>query len=485
MLKVIGFRKRVGALVGVLSVASLVFVTASPSGAGAAVATPAVSGPITGGAKGRPFGTAIGVDLKKYNYVEQEYFFSGSAATYKPADGATFGPDGKWNVVPSGATQPFTTRMLVRRPADRKAFNGTVIVLWMNTTAGFEIGDFAADYLLKAGYAWVGVSAQREGLEGTDATAATPGLKKWDPQRYGTLNIASNDAAFDIFSQAGRLVGPNRGSLPIDPLAGLPVARVIADGGSQSAWWLSTYYNAVQPLEHVFDGFELDGHFGTTGLLAAGVKMPQTSQLRNDVPEPVMVRNSENEMIANIPARQPDSATFRLWEYAGLNHSGGLPGAARISAYEQREFGAPLALPACTQAISPLDAINMTTAASLTALDKWIRTGQPPASLPRIEVTGTPAAPKRDSLGMAIGGIRIPPVAAPIAVYGAPNTGKPGDQAAQLGCLLQGFTKPIPFPQLVGMYGNYLGYYSQLSAAVNDAIAKGYLLPDDARSFLG
>jgi hypothetical protein len=474
---------------GLVAVAMLstVAVFAASSGAGAAVATPTVTGPITGGAKGRPFGTAIGVDLAKYHYVEQEYFISGSAATYKPADGAVLGTDGKWNIVPTGSTQPYTTRILVRRPADRKAFNGTVLVHWMNTTAGFEIGDFANDHLLKEGYVWVGVSAQREGLEGTDATSATtPGLKKWDAQRYGSLNIPSNDDSFDIYSQAGRLLGPNRGALPIDPLAGLPVARVISTGGSQSAWWLSTYYDAVQPLEHVFDGFLLDGHFGTTGSLGTGIKMPQSALLRPDVAEPVLVRNSENELIAYNAARQPDSSTFRLWEYAGLNHTGGLPGAARISDYEQREFGTPVALPACTQAISPIDSINSTTAASLEALVRWVRTGQPPASMPRIALTNTtPAVPQRDSFGMAIGGIRIPSIAVPTAAYGAPNSGKPGDQASQLGCLLQGFTKPIPPAQLKAMYPNFLVYYAKLAAAVADAEIKGYLLPEDARAFLG
>jgi hypothetical protein len=85
---------------------------------------PAVIGPVTGGAHGRPF-TSAPVPLTDIGYVEREYFISGTATGYAPA--GTWGGDGRWAIRPA-ETAPYQTRILVRRPADPARFNGTVIV---------------------------------------------------------------------------------------------------------------------------------------------------------------------------------------------------------------------------------------------------------------------------------------------------------------------------------------------------------------------
>ena len=56
----------------------------------------------------------------------------------------------------------------MRRPEDAARFNGTVVVEWMNVSAGESAPDW--DYLnpelMREGYAWVGVSAQALGVDG-------------------------------------------------------------------------------------------------------------------------------------------------------------------------------------------------------------------------------------------------------------------------------------------------------------------------------
>ena len=42
-----------------------------------------VTGPVSGGQHGRPFGASTR-DLSAEGYVEEEYFFSGQAPVYKP-----------------------------------------------------------------------------------------------------------------------------------------------------------------------------------------------------------------------------------------------------------------------------------------------------------------------------------------------------------------------------------------------------------------
>src|SRR5688500_4099487 len=121
----------------------------------------ALVGPVHGGAHGWPF-SAPPDDVTSMGYVQEEFFLTGTATGYEPEPDTERSVDGKWSLRPA-RTAPFTTRLLVIRPADASRFNGTVIVNWQNVTAGFEIGTTSAD-ILANGFAWVGVSAQRAGI---------------------------------------------------------------------------------------------------------------------------------------------------------------------------------------------------------------------------------------------------------------------------------------------------------------------------------
>ncbi|SPE31875.1 exported hypothetical protein [Candidatus Sulfopaludibacter sp. SbA3] len=164
-------------------------------------ANPIVSGPIArktaagDPAHNYPFFSAL-EDLNRRGYVEQEYFYSGTANRYETPAGAT----GK---VIDG-NHKYKTRLLVRRPADAKKFNGTVIVEWNNVTSGHDLDiDWYQihDYLMRSGYAWIGVSAQRVGVAA---------LKVWNKDRYGSLDVTADltvmdDAlSYDIFADVGR-----------------------------------------------------------------------------------------------------------------------------------------------------------------------------------------------------------------------------------------------------------------------------------------
>lgn len=186
-----------------------------------------------------PFFAAL-EDLKARGYVEQEYFYSGTANRYETPAGAT-------GTVTDG-NHKYQTRLVVRRPADPKKFNGTVIVEWNNVTSGHDLDiDWYQihDYLIRAGYAWVGVTAQRIGVEA---------LKVWNKDRYGSLDVTAdgtimNDAlSYDIFADVGRAARHPNG---VDFLSGFKVQRVFATGHSQSSGRLATYVNSVHPLDPV------------------------------------------------------------------------------------------------------------------------------------------------------------------------------------------------------------------------------------------
>ena len=166
-----------------------------------------IRGPITGGSHGWAFRALPLFDLAAHGYEEAEYFLSGEATTYRRDPRTEWGRDGRWTAEAAGRA-PFTTRMLVYRPADPERFNHTAIVSWNNVTAGYELFQGESPEILQGGYAFVAASVQRVGVHGF--SGANQGLAAWDPERYGSLSLPTDDASYDIFTQVARAVGPNR-----------------------------------------------------------------------------------------------------------------------------------------------------------------------------------------------------------------------------------------------------------------------------------
>jgi hypothetical protein len=103
-----------------------------------------------------PFILGTTFELPPLGYTEAEYVLSGVASAYERSDGG----------VTAAGRADFRTHLLVRRPADAGAFNGTVWVEWLNVSGG---ADTAAEWLMahtelmRSGAAGVGVSAQQLG----------------------------------------------------------------------------------------------------------------------------------------------------------------------------------------------------------------------------------------------------------------------------------------------------------------------------------
>jgi hypothetical protein len=354
-------------------------------------------GPITGGTHGFPFFSSA-ADLESIGYTEAEYFLESTATDYSPVEPLT--SDGRWNVAPGPDTTPYKTRMLVRAPKKRH-FNGTVVVEWINVSAGFDFAGwyFIQNELVRDGYAWVGVSAQREGVEGAGPFT----LKNWDPARYGTLTHPGDSFSYDIFSQAGRAIADPRG---VNPLAGLKARRLLAFGESQSAARLSTYYNAVHPLVDVFDGFMPLSRGSSTASLRqppqAAVPAPAVVQYRTDKPTPLLLVQTETEYPSYAPARQPDSRYFGLWEVAGASHVDKTL-LVRTAADATKSLGAPFSV-SCTLPVNEGLELDWVLDRGLHSLNQWVRTGRSPARAPRfaIDAAGViardePASPKAAS----------------------------------------------------------------------------------------
>jgi hypothetical protein len=439
---------------------------------------------------------ATQTDLAGSGYVEEEFFFEGTANEYdvvsSPLAAAAVRTTGN----------PYRTRMIVRRPVSADRFNGVVLVEWLNVTSGFNLDALwllQQDHLIREGYAYVGVSVQRVGVQGAPADPAHPtSLTLWSPIRYGTLDVtaggrfvlannggvnASDALSFDIMAQAGQSVKQPVG---VDPLGGLPGERVVlASGVSQSEGFLVSYYNSVHAGDPVYDAFFL--YLGISRGAYGAFRLP----LRTDLPTPVFKINTENDvaLLGEHTIRQPDSQTLRIWEVAGASHVGFDPRGTRVALQVRDDI--PLASTAGCTLGPPLSHIPSARAlnAALDHTVRWVRDGTLPPGAPRIQLASVspvpppppipfappPAIVARDGDGNALGGLRLSQHAVPTATNTGINTGAGF-------CILFGTHVAFSEQRLSQLYRNHGAYVSRVARTTSDNLRAGYIVQADAEA---
>ncbi|HEX4244499.1 MAG TPA: alpha/beta hydrolase domain-containing protein [Acidimicrobiales bacterium] len=399
------------------------------------------------------------MDPAAFGYSVEEYQLRGVAACYqRVADH----PAARI-AVEELSTAPYCTRLLIMRPTDPTRFNHTVLLNWQNVSAGFEM-PAPSEGELYEGYVWVGVSAQEVGLYGPPAgmgrgmRPTAKGLVDEDPERYGVLRHPGDQGSFDIFADAGRVVGPAR-STAVDPLAGLDVHHVIAVGGSQSAMRLVAYANALHHRHRVIDGYVLSVWEGRAPDLMDGPISYGGGRtiIREDLDVPVVVVNSEFETLALHLAGAVDSEWIRYWEVAGTPH-----GVTRRSDLPHGRGWEPNALRFAPIAESAIRHVR-----------RWLTEGRPAPSFPRIEVDQVrPPRIRRDAHGNAVGGIRLPELEAPVAQYrgSAGGTGLPP---------LFGAARPFGHDDLRVLYPTRRVMEDRWQQAVDVLVASEAIRPED------
>jgi len=461
-----------------------------------ATTTSRLEGPLPGS----PFLTIGDLDLTTAGYVREEWFLGSMANAYTLS--GKRGEDGRWQAARS-ARAPFKTRFVVYRPEDPSRFNGTVVVEWLNVSGGLDACPdwlFLHRHLMRQGAAWVGVSAQMVGIDGGGIVPGMP-LKIVNPERYGSLVHPGDAFAFDIYSEVGRALRASGSG----PLGKLDVQRMIAIGESQSAGFMVTYVNAVDPIERCFDAFLIHGRPGAAaGLDGAYLRAPREADLSNlsagvgaiaseghrireDVRVPVLTFQSETDVVllGGGRARQPDSERFRLWELAGAAHfdTYGLVAALfdrdGISVEELAQHLAPTDNVMGMSAETPINAgpqQHYVLNAAFTHLDRWVREGTPPPHAPRLEAADAAATMLvRDDIGIVRGGIRTPWVEVPSAVLSGDSPGGEGF------LFLFGKTLALEETTLARLYpGGPDEHRRRFEAATAAAVRAGYLLAEDA-----
>ena len=441
--------------------------TAPPTGPAADLSGP-VAGRITEPASAMSVRLAAG-------YAEQEFFAAGTATAYQTVNPEP--DDGHWTVVPTG-TAAYRTRIIVRRPEDPARFNGTVLVEWFNVSGGVEAAPdwtYMSSEIVRGGYAYVGVSVQALGVMGGAGLLSVPGvpagggLRSTNPDRYGTLNHPGDQYAYDIYTQVARAVRADAHRV----LGGLQPRHVLAVGESQSAFYLTSYVDAIEPMSHAFDGFFIHSRSG--GAAPIGPESVASSisgavRIRTDLPVPVFMFETETDLgplLHYDPARQPDTDRIRTWEVAGTAHA---------DAYL---VGSAASFLDCRGSINEGPG-HFVVSAALRALNRWVTDGTPPPTAPPLQLASTsPPTVARDAHGNALGGVRTPAVDAPVAALS--GDAPPG---SSLLCALFGSTVPFDDTTLLALYHDRAAYLAAYSTALDAAIHHGYLLADDRAALL-
>ena len=399
----------------------------------ATVATPTVTGPISGPGTmypDPPVSIVPGaVTVESFPYVTEEYFVSGTVND-----------------------APYTTRIIVRRPKDVASFSGTAVSEALHAGGRSLIFEWSRVSILTRRHLFVEI---------VHSPANVTLLKNFNAERYAGLSIAQGQTN-GVLAQIGVLIKSGTG-----PFAQYKVQQTTLMGTSASSGTVRGYLadHATLRLSNgkpVFDGFLLTSTNGNTPLPIVDVPMIQMP--------------TQTEVVTwaakGIEYRRPDSDEpsnrFRLYEVAGMPHN------------NSRDSPAFASDP-CTLAVTDFPA-GAFTALGLNYLIDWIAKGKTPPHAPPIAVdqdtTGDGSPLALDEYGNAKGGIRNVWVDVPIATYGVFGKGKTTAQDRL--CQLAGTEVPLPAATLQKLYSSKTQYTDRVEQRLKQLIADGWFLPEYA-----
>jgi len=398
-----------------------------------AVALPTLSSPVSG--PGPMFDSAPsqarGLDTEHFRYETTEYFASGTAA-------------GK----------PYTTRVVVRQPADRGRFSGLVLAESMHVSGAAHAFEFTAAYVMDAGHAAVEI-----------VTTAPQQFVAFNAARYDKLKIEDGQQN-EIIAQVGALMRSARSPLP------KPTRKMVLAGTSMSAGTLINYLPAhmvfrTPDMQRIFDGF-LPTSVGAT---------------IREIDVPLIQMPTMHEVETNVPRRQDGDEPgrqFRLYEVAGIGH------------VDSRDNVRLIPNP-CTKPLSAL-LTQAYFAVGLQHLLRWVDEGIAPPRAPRIlldrDASNDGSEMALDTQGNPLGGIRNPYVDVAVAQYVPVNTAVDpvipnpseyvranGLQGAQIMCRLSAYQLPFSAEKLRELYGSKREYVRRFEARLDELERQGWSLP--------
>ncbi len=398
-------------------------------------------------------------DLASRGYVQEEYFISG-----KIGDGL-----------------PYTTRLLVRRPADPKKFSGIVIAESIRSNAVRSMWS-EAPYMMSRGHAYVEI--------GSNLSVNTM-VKPSDPARYASLNVPNPKPGGLVFghvqeivAQAGMLLRSNQ---PNGPFQGFKVRHVILAGCSEQGMFVRLYMRDSHPVwrtannHSIFDGYfpACVGDWPPVVATEDGKSLPTFTQPPVEVPV-ILLATSEPEGFPQDGRRyrRPDSDApgdkFRLYEVAAMPH--GLDARAYFGP------GKPARMLTCNGVSYSYSHFPGAYAAN-NALDKliaWVDKGTPPPRAARVETESAKGPLILDQYGNPKGGVRTTALDVPVAEYHLCNVGK-ADNINPVGINFgMAYEAPFTPERLKALYPTRQAYLDKVNHRLDELVRDGWYLKEDA-----
>jgi len=430
----------------------------------------------------------------EYGYVIEEFLVSGTSSVYTYED-----PPVREVVIPLETDVPYTTRIIVMRPADAIEFNGTVVVEWWNSSAMFDtapVWDPSGQYFARKGIAYVGVTNASVAAEFLADGCKLLGAIELAAcgERYADVELQQDGQAFEMVSQiANALKGGAKAGSPLPP--DFAVERVFHAGQSQQGGSMVTYASAFHFPAN--DGYFIQAassarpiNFRTACGSKDALPYPDCTprlegdarRVRTDLPVPVLraMTGSDVPGVLDSDARQQDSESFRYYE---------LPGTAHVTVHRDIEPVPGIRIEEWCR--NPLNTIadgpvigGYIYNALWEAMEQRVTTGTPLPSGDLIDTTKTNEV-ALDPHGNAAGGIRHPALEVPVATYTPNNTFSDAvppafRDIALLFCRLAGSVARFEDETIESLYPNQQDYEARLDAAIEALLEDRLLLDDDA-----
>jgi hypothetical protein len=421
-----------------------------------------------------------------YGYVEEEYIVSGEV------DGV-----------------PYSTTVLVRKPADPDAFTG-VVVLETIHEAGITVLWSFGDYIMANGHGYAAIASQKHVLD--------THIKPFNPERYAGLEIPvpadapmqrenpdrlypgvplvsiSGEGPDGLYREKERIIRETMRQQPFSQAILTQFGRAIKSDDPDGPFWgrvntlllggfSQTGFLTIDFIRYAHDAARFDDSTPIFDGYWPGGEADWDPVPPCDVP--VVHAMGEGEILhyfygtegVNDPDRPPlgyrradgdePDDRYRLYEFAGGGHidlRGAMP-AESVKFFELRDGDIVSQYP-----------VNMVYTTSLHNLVQWAAKGITAPHGDRIEFDES-GTMRRDEFGNALGGIRITYVDVPAA-----KQMPAGDPDDSVYLTRSEFCQERPFSsqQLHELYGSHANYVSQVQQRLDELVQEGWLLPEHA-----
>lgn len=449
-------------------------------------------GPIPVNEKSHPFSANFTVrkplDLEKYDFVEEEYFFEGQANVYDL--------DVNGEVYIKEKNLPYRTRLLVRRP--RKNCSNRCYIDIMNASNGYDIEDFWRryyNYILENNHVYIGVTSKPINVQS---------LKFYDVDRYKDLNWSNGKVVnmpavnyknasipgteegliWDILKDVGVFVKDNFDQIK----EGYKPEYVYLSGQSQSGVYLNTYVNFMHNfyrennMENPYDGYFSLASGGLTRALCQNEDDSFAFSIREsaekEVDVPFVTVNTECDFDLFTPAgfsltRSGNSDTKtnkrRYYEISSAPHTDAASPLVPKNEYIVKTNCPPRTLDKDYDYTLNDLPVEPYVNSLFDLIHTWASQGIAPEIIEPLKTENSSFL--KDEFGHTLGGIRSPRIEVPIAYY------KASVGLGETNGTMEYFSKD----KLKELYGNKENYLSKFKDAVNEQVKQKLLTPEDAQ----